>query len=87
MQLVLIVLTKRKATVAKDLDKRFHRFNESQCTCRKWINHPHHGLFTNKFLHVNINNKIILINRKEAYASPNSPTKTTNNKISPSTIK
>jgi hypothetical protein len=47
MQLVLIVLTKRKATVAKDLDKRFHHFNESQCTCRKWINHPHHGLFTN----------------------------------------
>jgi hypothetical protein len=41
------------------------------------------GLFTNKFLHVNINNKIILINKKEAYASPNSPTKTTNNKISP----
>jgi hypothetical protein len=41
---------------------------------------PYNWLFTNKFLHVNINNKIILISRKEAYASPNSPTKTTNNK-------
>jgi hypothetical protein len=39
---------------------------------------PYNRLFTNKFLHVNINNKIILINRKEAYASPNSPTKITN---------
>jgi hypothetical protein len=47
IQLVLIVLTKRKAMVAKDLDKRFYRSNESQCTCRKRINHPHHGLFTN----------------------------------------
>jgi hypothetical protein len=42
-----LVLTKRKATVAKDLDKRFYRSNESQCTCRKQINHPHLGLFTN----------------------------------------
>jgi hypothetical protein len=42
---------------------------------------PYNGLFTNKFLHVNINNKIILINRKEACTSPNSSTKTTNNKI------
>jgi hypothetical protein len=33
------------------------------------------GLFTNMFLHVSINNQIILINRKEAYASPNSSTK------------
>jgi hypothetical protein len=47
MQLVLIILTRRKETVAKDLDKHFHRSNESQCNCRKWINHPHHGLFTN----------------------------------------
>jgi hypothetical protein len=47
MQLTLIVLTKRKETVAKDLDKRFYRSNENQSTCRKWINHPHHGLFTN----------------------------------------
>jgi hypothetical protein len=47
MQLVLIVLTKIKDTVAKDLDKRFYRYNESQCTCRKCINHPHHGLSTN----------------------------------------
>jgi hypothetical protein len=29
MQLVLIVLTKRKETVGKDLDKRFYRSNES----------------------------------------------------------
>jgi hypothetical protein len=29
MQLVLIVLTKRKETVAKDLDNRFYRSNES----------------------------------------------------------
>jgi hypothetical protein len=42
---------------------------------------PYNGLFTNKFLHVNINNKINLINRKEADASPNSPAKITNNKI------
>jgi hypothetical protein len=47
MQLVLIILIKRKETVAKDLDKRFYHSNESQCTCRKQINHPHHGLFTN----------------------------------------
>jgi hypothetical protein len=45
------------------------------------------GLFTNKFLHVNINNKIILINRKEVYTSANSSTKATNNKIRPSTKK
>jgi hypothetical protein len=30
MQLVLIVLTKRKETMAKDLDKRFYHSNESQ---------------------------------------------------------
>jgi hypothetical protein len=47
MQLILIILTKRKETVAKDLDKCFDHSNESQCTCRKWINHPYHGLFTN----------------------------------------
>jgi hypothetical protein len=47
MQLVLIILTKRKEIVAKYLDKRFYRSNESQCTCRKWITHLHHGLFTN----------------------------------------
>jgi hypothetical protein len=39
------------------------------------------GLFTNKFLRVILNNKIIFINRKEAYAFPNSSTKATNNKI------
>jgi hypothetical protein len=43
---------------------------------------PPNGIFTNKFLHVSINNKIISINRKEAYTVPNSSTKTTNNKIS-----
>jgi hypothetical protein len=42
MQLILIILTKRKEMVAKDLDKCFYRSNESQCTGRKWINHPHH---------------------------------------------
>jgi hypothetical protein len=47
MQLVLIVLTKRKEAVAKDLDKYFYRSNESQYNCRKQINHPHHGLFAN----------------------------------------
>jgi hypothetical protein len=43
MQLVLIIRTKRKETVAKDLDKRFYYSHKSQCTCRKRINHPHHG--------------------------------------------
>jgi hypothetical protein len=32
MQLILIVLTKSKATVVKGLDKRFYHSNESQCT-------------------------------------------------------
>jgi hypothetical protein len=50
-------------------------------------NHHPSGLFNNKFLHVSINNKIISINRKEAYTVPNSSTKSTNNKIRPSTIK
>jgi hypothetical protein len=50
-------------------------------------NHPPSGLFTNKFLHVSINNKIIFINRKEAYTVPNSSTKVTNNKIMLSTTK
>jgi hypothetical protein len=52
-------------------------------------NHPPSGLFTNKFLHVSINNIIISINRKEAYTVSNSSTKATkqqnkviNNKIS-----
>jgi hypothetical protein len=52
-------------------------------------NHSPSGLFTNKFLHVSINNKIISINRKEVYTVPNSSTKATkqqnkviNNKIS-----
>jgi hypothetical protein len=35
MQLVLIVLTQREETVAKDLDKRFYRSNKSQCTYKK----------------------------------------------------
>jgi hypothetical protein len=47
MQLILIIPTQREETVAKDLDKRFYHSNESQCTCRKWITHPHHELFTN----------------------------------------
>jgi hypothetical protein len=52
-------------------------------------NHPPSGLFTNKFQHVSINNKIVSINRKEAYTVHNSSTKATkqqnkviNNKIS-----
>jgi hypothetical protein len=45
------------------------------------------GLFTNKFLHVSTNNKIISINRKEAYTVSNSSTKDTNNKIRSSTTK
>jgi hypothetical protein len=45
------------------------------------------GLFTNKFIHVSINNKIICINRKEAYTVPNSSIKATNNKIWSSTTK
>jgi hypothetical protein len=49
--------------------------------------HPPSGLFTNKFLHVSINNKIIFINRKEAYTFPNSSTKVTKNKIMSTTIK
>jgi hypothetical protein len=50
-------------------------------------NHPLSGLLTNKFLHVSINNKIISINRKEAYTVLNSSTKATNNKIRSSTTK
>jgi hypothetical protein len=50
-------------------------------------NHPLSDLFTNKSLHVNINNKIIYINRKEAYAVTNSSTKAANNKIRSSTRK
>jgi hypothetical protein len=50
-------------------------------------NQPPIGLFTNKFLHVCINNKIISINRKEAYTVPNSYTTATNNKIRSSTTK
>jgi hypothetical protein len=49
-------------------------------------NHPPSGLFTNKFLHVSINNKIISI-KKEAYTVSNSSTKATNNKIRSSTRK
>jgi hypothetical protein len=52
-----------------------------------FTNIPPSGLFTSRLLHVSINNKINLINRKETYASPNSSTKATNNKIRPSTIK
>jgi hypothetical protein len=47
IQLILIVLTKQKETVAKDLNKRLYRSNESQYTCRKRINYPHHEFFTN----------------------------------------
>jgi hypothetical protein len=50
-------------------------------------NHPPSGLFTNKFIHISINNKIISINRKEAYTVHNSSIKATNNKIRSSTRK
>jgi hypothetical protein len=50
-------------------------------------NHPPSGLFTNKFLNVSRNNKIISINRKEEYIVPNSSTKTTNNKVGSSITK
>jgi hypothetical protein len=50
-------------------------------------NHPPSWLFTNKFLHVSINNKIISINRKEAYTIFNSSIKDTNNKRRSSTRK
>jgi hypothetical protein len=78
------------------LDKRFYRSNGVSIPVENGSNipimgfsltSPYNGLFTNKFLHVNINNKIILINRKEAYTSPNSFTKTTNNKIRSSKTK
>jgi hypothetical protein len=36
---------------------------------------PYNGIFTNKFLLISINNKIISINRKEAYTVANSSTK------------
>jgi hypothetical protein len=52
-----------------------------------FLNHPPSGLFTNKFLHISINNKIISINRKEAYIVPNSFTKARNNKIRSSITK
>jgi hypothetical protein len=45
------------------------------------------GFSTNKFLHVSINNKIIFINKKEAYTVPNSSIRATNNKIRSSTTK
>jgi hypothetical protein len=48
---------------------------------------PYNGLFTNKFLQISINIKIIFINRKEAYTFSNSYTKATNNKIRSSTTK
>jgi hypothetical protein len=50
-------------------------------------NHPPGGLFTNNFLHVSINNKIMSINRKASYRVPNSSIKATNNKICSSTTK
>jgi hypothetical protein len=45
------------------------------------------GFFTNKFLHISINNKTISINTKKAYTIPNSSTKAINNKVRSSTIK
>jgi hypothetical protein len=45
------------------------------------------GIFTNKFLHVRINNKIISINKKEASTISNSSTKVSTDKIRSLTIK
>jgi hypothetical protein len=102
MQLVLIVLTKRKEMIRYcesfrygdkyALNKCFYRSNGVSVTTENksnipimgfslispnngFLNHPPSGLFTNKFLHVNINNKIISINRKEAYTVSNSSKK------------
>jgi hypothetical protein len=50
-------------------------------------NHLPSRLFTNNFLHVSIDNKIISINRKEAYTVPNSSIKDINNQIRSSTRK
>jgi hypothetical protein len=59
MQLILIILTKRKEMI----------YYCESATYQPYImgfslTSPS-GVFTNKFLHVNINNKIILINRKK----------------------
>jgi hypothetical protein len=98
MQLVLIVLTKRKEMIHFGhggkcaLDKHFFYCNRVSVPAEEgsiisnmgilyhphitgFLNHPPSGLFANKFLHVSINNKIISINRKEAYTVPNSSTK------------
>jgi hypothetical protein len=77
------------------LDKRFYRSNGVSIHAENGSNIPimgfsnHHpsGLFTNKFRHVSINNKIISKNREEACTIPNSSTKAANNKIRPSTTK
>jgi hypothetical protein len=77
------------------LDKCFYRSNGVSVSAKNgsnipivgFSNHPHSGLFINTFLHVSINNKIISINRKEAYTIPNSSTKDTNNKIRSSITK
>jgi hypothetical protein len=114
MQLVLIVLTKRKETIRYcelfgyggkcALNKYFYRSNGVSVPTENRSNisvmdfsltspynglfkSPPSGLFTNKFLHISINNKIISIKRKEAYTISNSSTKATNNKIRSSTTK
>jgi hypothetical protein len=114
MQLILIVLIKRKETIRYcesfgyggkcTLIKCFYRSNGVSVPAENESNIPiirfsltfsyiglfkssPSGLFTNKILHVSINNKIISINRKEAYTVSNSSTKTTNNKIRSSTTK
>jgi hypothetical protein len=114
MQLILIILTKRKEMICYcesfgyggkcALDKCFYRSNGVSVPVENrsnisimdlsltspyngFSNHPPSGLFTNKFQHVSINNKIISINRKESYTVPNSSTNATNNKIMSSTTK
>jgi hypothetical protein len=87
MQLILIVLTKIKETI------RYYRLNIfimgfSLITPYNGLfKSSISGIFTNKFLHLRINNKIISINRKEASTISNSSTKVSNNKIRSSTTK
>jgi hypothetical protein len=78
------------------LNKRFHRSNGVSVPAENGSNiliisfsltSPYNGLFTNKFLHVSINNKIISININEAYTVPNSLTKVTKQQNKSNTLK
>jgi hypothetical protein len=102
MQLILIILTKRKEMIRCcelfkyddkcTLDKHFYHSDRVSVLAKEGSiipimdisHHPHimsfsnhlpSGLFTNKFLHISINNQIISINKKEVYTIHNSSTK------------